>query len=180
MAGRYDQEFADFAAGAAPRLLRTAWLICGDATQAEDLVQSAMLKAYLRWGRLRTRQPLAYARRCILNDHIDDHRRRRRETTVSALPETPHRDRDPEDTDHVVRLLSMLPPRERQVVVLRHYVGLPEAEVADLVNVSLGTVKSSSSRGLAKLREALASESAATPNPPLQTAHRTPKEGHRA
>lgn len=59
---RYDDEFADFAAAAAPRLLRSAWLICGDATQAEGLVQSAMLKVYLRWSRLRTKQPLAHAR----------------------------------------------------------------------------------------------------------------------
>lgn len=170
---RYDDEFADFAAAAAPRLLRSAWLICGDATQAEGLVQSAMLKVHLRWSRLRTKQPLAHARKCILNDHIDDHRRRRRETTVSALPEVQHldhgpedTDHGPEDTDHVVRLLATLPPRERQVVVLRHYAGLPESEVAELVGISIGTVKSSASRGLAKLREALASQEQ--------------KEGHRA
>lgn len=163
---RYDDEFADFAAAAAPRLLRSAWLICGDTTQAEDLVQSAMLKVYLRWSRLRTKQPLAHARKCILNDHIDDHRRRRRETTVSALPEVQHLDHGPEDTDHVVRLLATLPPRERQVVVLRHYAGLPESEVAELVGISIGTVKSSASRGLATLREALASQEQ--------------KEGHRA
>lgn len=158
MGGRYDDEFAEFANGAAPRLLRTAWLISGDAHRAEDLVQSAMLKVYLRWGHLRSRQPLAYARKCILNDHIDDHRRRRRETTVSVMPETAHHDHGPEDADRVTRLLATLPPRERQVVVLRHYVGLPEAEVADLIGVSLGTVKSAASRGLAKLRQSIADE----------------------
>ncbi|KGN33633.1 RNA polymerase [Knoellia sinensis KCTC 19936] len=158
MAGRHDDEFAEFAVGATPRLLRTAWLICGDESQAEDLVQSAMVKVYLRWGWLRTRQPVAYARKCILNEHIDTHRRRQRETTVSDLPEQHHRDREPEDTGHIVRLLNTLPTRERQVVVLRHYVGLPEAEVADLLDVSVGTVKSSGSRGLVRLREALATE----------------------
>ncbi|PRY60225.1 RNA polymerase sigma-70 factor (sigma-E family) [Knoellia remsis] len=155
MSRMYDEEFATFAAGATPRLLRSAWLICGDATEAEDLVQSAMLKVYLRWGRLRTRQPIAYARKCILNDHIDEHRRRRRESPVRQLPETAHHDAEPEDTDHVVRLLAALPQRERQVVVMRHYAGLSEAEVADLLDVSVGTVKSSASRGLAKLRETL-------------------------
>lgn len=85
---------------------------------------------------------------------------------MSALPEVQHLDHGPEDTDHVVRLLATLPPRERQVVVLRHYAGLPESEVAELVGISIGTVKSSASRGLAKLREALASQEQ--------------KEGHRA
>lgn len=158
MAGRHDDEFAEFATGATPRLLRTAWLICGDATQAEDLVQSAMVKLYVRWGWLRERQPMAYARRCILNDHIDTHRRRRRETTVGDLPEQTHHDREPEDTGSIVALLATLPTRERQVVVMRHYAGLSEAEVADLLDVSVGTVKSSASRGLARLRESLAAQ----------------------
>lgn len=156
MAGKHDDEFSDFARGATPGLLRTAWLICGDPSEAEELVQSAMVKVYLRWGRLRGGQPQAYARKCILNSHIDNHRRRRRETTVSDLPEQQYHDLEPEDTDSVVRLLELLPPRERQVIVLRHYVGLKELEVSDALNISLGTVKSSASRGLARLREAMA------------------------
>ena len=151
-----DDEFAEFAEAATPGLLRTAWLICGNASQAEDLVQSAMVKVYVRWGRLRHTQPQAYARRCILNAHIDTRRRARRETTVSQMPEQHHHDREPEDTSNVIRLLAILPNRERQIVVMRHYVGLPEAEVADLLGVSIGTVKSSASRGLARLREDLA------------------------
>ncbi|MFC7487687.1 SigE family RNA polymerase sigma factor [Knoellia sp. CPCC 206453] len=158
MAGNHDDAFAEFATAATPGLLRTAWLICGNASQAEDLVQSAMVKVYVRWGKLRHGQPQAYARKCILNAHIDNHRRGRHESTVRELPEQHHHDREPEDTDSVVRLLATLPTRERQVVVMRHYVGLPEAEVADLLGISLGTVKSSASRGLAKLREALAAE----------------------
>lgn len=101
---------------------------------------------------------MAYARRCILNDHIDTHRRRRRETTVGDLPEQTHHDREPEDTGSIVALLATLPTRERQVVVMRHYAGLSEAEVADLLDVSVGTVKSSASRGLARLRESLAAQ----------------------
>ncbi|KGN39409.1 SigE family RNA polymerase sigma factor [Knoellia subterranea] len=158
MAGKHDDEFTAFATGAAPRLLRTAWMICGNPTDAEDLVQSAMVKVYLRWGRLRTREPLAYARRCILNDNIDTHRRRKRESPVGDFPEREHLDSEPEDTARLVSLLGQLPPRERQVVVLRHYVGLPESEVADLLDVSVGTVKSSGSRGLARLREALTAQ----------------------
>lgn len=158
MAQNHDDEFAEFATAATPGLLRTAWLICGDPSQAEDLVQSAMVKVYLRWGKLRHTQPRAYARKCILNAHIDNHRRGKRESTVSEMPEQLHHDREPEDTSHVVRLLATLPARERQVVVMRHYAGLTEAEVSDLLNISIGTVKSSASRGLAKLREALAVE----------------------
>lgn len=158
MTGKHDDEFAAFATAATPALLRTAWMICGNATQAEDLVQSAMVKVYLRWGKLRQGQPQAYARKCILNDHIDNHRRGRHETTVHQLPEQHHHDREPEDTHGIARLLEMLPARERQVVVLRHYVGLTEAEVSDALDISLGTVKSSASRGLARLREALATE----------------------
>ncbi|WP_158306127.1 SigE family RNA polymerase sigma factor [Janibacter sp. HTCC2649] len=158
MAGNHDDEFAEFATAATPGLLRTAWLICGSASQAEDLVQSAMVKVYLRWGKLRHTQPQAYARKCILNEQIDQHRRGRHETTVRELPEQQHHDQQPEDTDNIVRLLALLPARERQVVVMRHYAGLSEAEVSDLLNISIGTVKSSASRGLAKLREALAAE----------------------
>ena len=150
-----DEEFAEFARGAAPRLLKAAWLICGDPHQAEDLVQAAMVKVYLKWSRLREGSPLAYARRCLVTTHIDTHRRTGRETTVAQTPEAGSWDRSWDDTDEVVRLLTTLPLRERQVVVMRHYAGLPEAHVADLLGISVGTVKSSASRGLAKLRQVL-------------------------
>jgi RNA polymerase sigma-70 factor (sigma-E family) len=151
-----DDEFAEFARGAAPRLLKSAWLVCGDSHQAEDLVQSAMVKVYLRWPQLREGSPLAYARKCLFTAHVDTHRRTGRETAVAETPEVRHHDQAWDDTDEVVRLLATLPLRERQVVVMRHYAGLPEAHVADLLGISVGTVKSSASRGLARLREALA------------------------
>ena len=151
-----DEEFAEFARGAAPRLLKAAWLICGDQHTAEDLVQSSMVKVYVRWPRLRQGNPLAYARTCLLNAHIDAHRRRGRETTVTQVPDVGSHDQSWDDTDEVVRLLAKLPLRERQVVVMRHYAGLPEAQVAELLGISVGTVKSSGSRGLARLRGAIA------------------------
>lgn len=149
-----DAEFEDFVREASPRLLRTAWFICGDPRQAEDLVQQALVKVYLRWGRLRTQHPQAYARKCLLNLHIDEGRRRREHST-DALPDRGVSDAEPEDTRQLVAMLGTLPMRERQVVVLRHYVGLSEAEVADLLGVSLGTVKSSASRGLSRLRTSM-------------------------
>ncbi len=153
-----DAEFVDFVRGASPRLLKTAWFICGDPVQAEELVQAALERVYVRWARVADGDPLAYTRRVLLNLHIDDRRRSGRETVVDLLPERPTRDTGPEDADHVVRLLALLPLRERQVVVMRHYAGLPEAQVADLLGISLGSVKSSASRGLAKLRESLQRE----------------------
>lgn len=149
-----DEDFVTFVREASPRLLRAAWFICGDAHQAEDLVQQSLVKVYQRWGRLRDGNPTAYARRCLLTQHIDD-RRRSHETVVATMPETATTDTDPEDTRSLVRLLGQLPLRERQVVVLRHYVGLSEAETAESLGVSVGTVKSSASRGLARLRDIL-------------------------
>lgn len=153
-----DQEFVDFVNGASPRLLKTAWFICGDPVQAEELVQAALERVYLRWGHLRETSPLAYTRKILLNLHIDQQRRSAREVSMAAPPERSTSDAGPEEGDYVVRLLRQLPLRERQVVVLRYYVGISEAETADTLNVSTGTVKSTASRGLAKLRELHAPE----------------------
>ena len=148
-----DQEFVDFVHGASPRLLKTAWFICGDPVQAEELVQAALERVYLRWGHLRETSPLAYTRKILLNLHIDQQRRSAREVSMASPPERSATDVGPEEGDYVVRLLRQLPLRERQVGVLRYYVGISEAETADTLNVSTGTVKSTASRGLAKLRE---------------------------
>ena len=158
MSGSADDDFVDFVRGASPRLIKTAWFICGDPVQAEELVQAALERVYVRWRRVSTGDPLAYTRKVLLNLHIDDRRRTSREAPADDVPDRGVTDRGPEDADHVVRLLAQLRLRERQVVVMRHYAGLPEAEVADLLGISLGTVKSSASRGLAKLRESLARE----------------------
>lgn len=101
--------------------------------------------------------PLAYARRVLINVNIDRIRARSREgvTFDGVVPERAAVSSVVEDRDHVVRILQILPPRERQVVVLRYYVGMPEREVADLLGVSLGNVKAAGSRGLSKLRSHL-------------------------
>ena len=79
MGAEQDREFADFVRGASPRLLKAAWFICGDPVQAEDLVQTALARVFVRWGRVRDGDPLAYTRKVLLNLHIDE-RRRARET----------------------------------------------------------------------------------------------------
>jgi RNA polymerase sigma-70 factor (sigma-E family) len=156
-----DDEFSAFAAQHGRDLLRTAWLLCGDAHRAEELTQQALVRTYAAWSR--TQDPLAYSRRVLANLRVDTWRRRRREV-LTAPEDLPERDTirvgsdehaRTEDRDQLVRALALLTPRQRRIVVLRHMVGLPEAEVAAELGVSLGTVKSTASRGLATSRAAL-------------------------
>jgi RNA polymerase sigma-70 factor (sigma-E family) len=152
---RHDEDdFVRFVEAASPRLLKAAWFLCGDPHRAEDLVQAALEKVYLRWGRLRDDEPLAYARRCLFTQQADEGRRARREVLTDEPPDRAAPGASPGSVDEVVALLRTLPARERQVVVMRHYADLPEAEVAEVLGVSVGTVKSCASRGLAKLRAA--------------------------
>ena len=155
-----DAEFTAFMAEATPALARTAWLLCGDAHRAEELVQQSLMRTYLAWSTARQRDPLAYTRRTLANLRIDTWRKHRREVLTSELPETSvdaaahqHAERD-----RLVRALATLSPRQRRIVVLRHLEGLSEREVADDLGVSLGTVKSTASRGLGQLRIALCDE----------------------
>ena len=155
-----DAEFAAFMAEATPALTRTAWLLSGDERRAEELVQQALVRTYLAWGTARQREPLAYARRVLANLRIDGWRKHRREVLTGAPPERALEaevDRLAE-RDRLVRALGTLSPRQRRVVVLRHLVGLSEREVADDLGVSVGTVKSTASRGLAQLRSVLGEE----------------------
>jgi len=152
---RADEEFDEFAVAAWPRLLRSAYLLCGDHHLAEDLVQTALARTYARWRHVRRDDAPAYARRVLVNLNIDRLRRRRPVEVHDALPDRP----DPapgtdasDDRAEVVRLLATLTERERRVVVLRHYFDLPEPLVAKELGISAGTVKSTLSRALAKLR----------------------------
>jgi len=153
-----DVAFTAFAEQASAPLLRTAWLLTGDHHAAHDLVQAALVKTYLAWPRVRPEGALAYARRVLVNERTDTWRRRRREVVVAETPDPPPDDgADPVgDRDLVVRLLARLPDQQRRVVVLRYYVDLSEQAVADLLDISVGSVKSAASRGLASLREELA------------------------
>lgn len=155
----HEAEFAAFMVSASPALARTAWLLCGDAHQADELVQQTLVRTYLAWSRARERDPLAYARRTLANLRIETWRRRRREVLMdpATVPENGeasgadlHAERD-----QLVRALAVLSPRQRRIVVLRHFEGLTEREVATDLGVSIGTVKSTASRSLARLREVL-------------------------
>jgi RNA polymerase sigma-70 factor (sigma-E family) len=165
--GDKEAEFAAFMTRCAPALARTAWLLCGDTHQAEELVQQALMKTYLAWPKARRGEPLAYARRVLANLRIDGWRRRRREVLMAsdALPDRLDGGQSAADRhaerDRLTRALLQLPTQQRRIVVLRHLEGLPEREVADALRVSVGTVKSTSSRGIARLREILQAGDAA-------------------
>ncbi len=147
--------FDEFATAAWPRLLRSAYLLTGDHHLAEDLTQTALVRTYAHWRRVRRADALAYSRRVLVNLNIDRIRRRHGtfevgEQLLETVPSRP--DTRVDERDEAVRLLRTLTARERQVVVLRHYFDLSEAEVAHELGVAKGTVKSTLARALAKLR----------------------------
>jgi RNA polymerase sigma-70 factor (sigma-E family) len=154
-----DEEFTAFMVAATPSLSRTAWLLCGDVHRAEELVQQALMKTYLAWPRARAGDPLAYTRRTLANARIDSWRKHRREhlRAPDDLPELAHASGQEAhaDRDELVRALARLTLRQRRVVVLRYLVGLSEKEVAHDLGVSVGTVKTTASRGLRRLRTLL-------------------------
>jgi len=155
-------DFENFVAHNTDALLRTAYLIVSDLPEAEDLVQETLLELARRWHRVRRMDhPVAYARRILVNLALggaDRRSRRRRELTGEALAD--RRDVQGESNsietqDELMRALAALPPRQRTVLVLRYFLDLPETEVAAAFKCSLGTVKSTASRGLARLEQTL-------------------------
>jgi RNA polymerase sigma-70 factor (sigma-E family) len=157
-------EFVAFARAHRTDLVRTATLLCaGDEAFAEDVVQTTLTRLYLSWSRVRRADsPLAYARRSLTHAFIDETRRahRRRETTMADPAEALATEPTDGGTDHelravVLRALASLGPRQRAVVVLRHWHDLDVAETARILGCSTGTVKSQNARALAHLREVL-------------------------
>lgn len=153
-----DDEFEAYVQARSSVLLRTAYLIVGNQSDAEDLLQTALAKAYLAWDRIRDRGAVdAYVRRILVNTHTSWWRRRRvDEYPTDTLPELQHApDRAAERVLHLAmwQALAQLPTRQRAMVVLRYYEDLTEVETADLLGVAVGTVKSTVARALAKLRE---------------------------
>jgi RNA polymerase sigma-70 factor (sigma-E family) len=151
-----DAAFTAFVEQATPSLLRTAWLLTGEHHVAHDLLQAALVRTYVAWPRVRPETALAYARRILVDERTDRWRRHGAELAVASLPETGASPGGAtEDRDLVVRLLATLPEQQRRVVVLRYYTDLSEQATADALNISVGSVKSAASRGLATLRTQL-------------------------
>jgi RNA polymerase sigma-70 factor (sigma-E family) len=142
-------------------LVRMARLLVDDKETAEDVVMDAFMSLHRRWTGIRQPdQAYRYVRSCVLNGARSRLRRRRlsrlHETGLPAEP-APHPDFAVDETERaaVMRLLRALPIRQRQVLVLRYFLDLSEAEIADELGVSPGSVKTHASRGLAALRRAL-------------------------
>jgi len=179
--GRTRAEFERFAAAHADGLLRSAYLMVGDLGEAEDIVQECLLRLARKWPRVRSMEhPGAYARRVLFSLVLDGGRKRsRRSTELRAAETVPARDGDGataaalEARADLLRALGELPARQRAVLVLRYFLDLPETEVAAVLNCSPGTVKSSTSRGLERLRQAL------DPSAPRATADDTPEKTRR-
>ena len=155
-------EFERFVTSSSDGLLRTAYLIVLDLPEAEDLVQDTLWKVAKRWPRVRRMEhPVAYARRILVNlatSGAPRRSRRRRELEHAPMLELGDR-ADGSDAlganDQLMTALAALPLRQRSVLVLRYFLDLPEAEVAAVLQCSLGTVKSTASRGLARLEQTL-------------------------
>jgi len=153
-------DFDQFVAAHVDDLLQTAYLIAWDAVEAEDLVQECLFKIARRWPRVRRMdQPRAYARRILINLATDGARgRARRRVELDPPPGgITERSIDPlasfDTHAELAEALAQLPPRQRAVLVLRYFHDLTETQVAEILGCSTGTVKSSASRGLARLRE---------------------------
>ena len=139
-------------------LLRTAYLLSGDLHTAEDLTQTAFAKLYLAWDRVRDRESIdGYLRRILVNENNSLWRRgwKKREHATDEVPEpTPHVDEHDDGRSSALwDLVQTLPKKARAVLVLRYYEELSEAETAEVLGISVGTVKSQTSRALAALRE---------------------------
>lgn len=170
------REFERFAAGASDALLRTGFLMTGNAKDAEDLVQETLIRVARRWNRVRSMDhPPAYARRILINLVLHDAARRARQRTelqqhqgaVELADDNAARDLQEVDDQAEFRwALARLPARQRAVLVLRYWSDLPVAEVADILGCTEGTVTSTASRAAARLAEVLAhAKPPATPHP---------------
>ncbi|MFC4784530.1 SigE family RNA polymerase sigma factor [Nocardioides sp. MAHUQ-72] len=151
-----DREFEEFALARIPQLHRSAWLLCGDAHRAEDLVQETLAKVYVRWHRRLGRpieNPAAYAQTCLVRVFISAQRRSStHERPIEAPVELAARG---DDTDLRVALagaLGELQPLDRAVLVLRYLDDRPVADVAEVLGCSQGAVRSRTLRALERLR----------------------------
>src|SRR3954470_12273991 len=163
-----ETDFDAYVRASGPRLKRLAFLLTGDLHTAEDLLQSAYAKVLPRWRQVsRYDNPDAYVRRVMVSIRTSWWRRLRgRETLTGELPDMPSSPRvgsapgrdvaaDQSELDQMLRALRTLPRRQQVAVVLRHYCDLSEAETAAVMGISVGGVKSQTSKGLAALRVTL-------------------------
>ena len=152
-------DFSEYVAARGPALERFAYVLTGDPHLAQDLVQTALLKAYRRWRWVaRAEHPDAYVRRIVTTSYVDWRRRRSSaEAPVDSLPEPagPDLADGVAERDQLRRAMAGLTARQRAVLVLRHYEGLDDAAIAALLRCGEGSVRTHASRGLQRLRASL-------------------------
>lgn len=157
-------DFTLFVQASTPALYRIAYLLCGDQHRAQDLVQLALERTFKAWKKVGDGDPFAYARRVLATARIDTWRRTRREVLsddpASNTQErsTPASDADLAERDRLVRALMVLSVKQRRVVVLRYLLDRSESDTAAELGISAGTVKSTASRALTRLRTLVVSD----------------------
>jgi RNA polymerase sigma-70 factor (sigma-E family) len=150
-----DQEFHDFLAQRMDRWRRSAFLMCQDWHTADDLVSIAIAKIYRHWREVRRADnPDAYAQKILTRAWLSERRRPwRRERSSELLPDRPVAASDQiADRDSLAALLRTLGPRQRAVLILRFYFDYSTEQTAEILQVTVGTVKSQTARGLDALR----------------------------
>lgn len=163
-----EDDFRAFVVGRSAALLWYAHLLTGDRHLAEDVVQTALAKTALAWSRVRRKDnPEGYVRRAIVTTHLNALRRRPwreqprdfssndADDAAAARPE-----QDLDERDAMWSALAELPPKQRAVLVLRYYEDLSEADIAEVLGCSRGTVKSQAAKGLSRLRQIVEKENA--------------------
>jgi RNA polymerase sigma-70 factor (sigma-E family) len=152
-----ESAFRMYAVSRRPALRRTAYLMCGDWHQADDLVQTALTKLFVAWKRVRSDEaPDAYARRILTRCYLDERRRPwRRESPVDVVHDVPAGASSTEDALDLRAALGQLPARQRATIVLRFWADASVTEAAGALGCSEGTVKSQTARALSTLRALL-------------------------
>jgi RNA polymerase sigma-70 factor (sigma-E family) len=147
-------DFEEFVRARADALMRYAYVLTGDPHDAADLLQESLTRVRSAWHRIAT-EPEGYTRTTMARLHISTWRRRRREHLMPATPERAYSDDGfgrADGDDGLWEALGELPHRQRAVLVLRYYESLSDEEIAEVLGISRGTVRSQASRALDKLR----------------------------
>lgn len=156
-----ESEYAEYLKARMSRLHRTAFLLCGDAHRAEDIVQSTAVTLYLKWDKIKYVENVdGYVHRMLVRQFLDQCRRPWARVLLAGLSidraaSEPARDENFDDRDAVTRALGKLPPGQRAVLVLRYFSDLSVEDTAAALRCSTGNVKSQAARGLASLRRLL-------------------------
>ena len=155
-----EREYTEYVVGSLARLHRTAYMLCGDAYRAEDIVQTTLTSLYVHWSRVAAADNVdAYVHRIIVRRYLDERRLRWSRVRLGGVPVDAARVEAAEhgvvERDALLTALRSLPKGQRAVVVLRYFDDLSVEAAAEALGCSVGNVKSQCSRGLAVLREAL-------------------------